>query len=68
MDLNTTERNITARSVLTPGLVDFQKFIFGDRYHVTTSALAQVFSHNDRSHAMDNLFQSLQNVSCVVAV
>ena len=43
MDLNTTEWNITARSVLTPGLVDFQKFIFGDRYHLTTSALAQVF-------------------------
>ena len=31
--LNTSEWNVTAESVLTPGLVDLQKFMFSDRYH-----------------------------------
>ena len=42
MNLNTSERNVTARSVLIPGLVDLQKFMFSYRYHLTGSALAQV--------------------------
>ena len=43
MDLNTSEQNVTARSVLIPGLMDLQKFIFNDRYHLRASALAWVF-------------------------
>ena len=42
MDLNTSELNLTTGSVLTLGLVDLQKFMFSDRYHLTASALAQV--------------------------
>ena len=42
LDLNTSERNVTAGSVLTPGLVDLQKFMFSDRYHLTASALTRV--------------------------
>ena len=64
MDLNTSERKVTAGSVLTPGLVYLQKFMFSDRYHLTASALTL----NDGFHAMDNLFQSLQEISFVVAV
>ena len=41
MDLNTSERNITAGSVLTPKLVDLQKFMFSDIYHLKVSALAR---------------------------
>ena len=42
MDLNTSERNVTARSDLKAGLVDLQKFMFSDRYHLTASALTRV--------------------------
>ena len=42
MDLNTPERNVTAGSILMPGLVDLQKFMFSDRYHLRASALARV--------------------------
>ena len=42
MDLNTTEQNVTAGSVLTPWLVDLQKFVFSERYHLTGSELARV--------------------------
>ena len=42
IDLNTSEQNVIAGSVLTPGLVDLQKFMFSDRYHLTASALARV--------------------------
>ena len=42
MDMNTSEQNVTAGSILMPGLVDLQKFMFSDRYHLTASALAQV--------------------------
>ena len=42
MDLNTSERNVTVGSVLTAELVDLQKFMFSDRYHLTVSALTQV--------------------------
>ena len=31
-----------AVSVLTPGLVDLQKFMFSNKYHLTVSALARV--------------------------
>ena len=40
MDLNASEQNITAGSVLTPELVDLQKYMFSDRYHLIASALA----------------------------
>ena len=42
MDLNTSERNITAGSVMTAGLVNLQKFMFSDRYHLTASTLTRV--------------------------
>ena len=42
IDLNTSEQNITARSVLTPELVDLQKFMFSGRYNLIPSALAGV--------------------------
>ena len=42
MDLNSFEQNVTARFVLKPGLVDLQKFMSSDRYHLTASALARV--------------------------
>ena len=42
MDLNTYEWNITTGSVMTPRIVDLQKFMFNDRYHLTASALARV--------------------------
>ena len=35
MDLNTSERNVTAGYVLTPGLVDLRKFMLSDGYHLT---------------------------------
>ena len=41
MDLNASERNVTVESVLTPGLVDLEKFMFSDRYHLTASTLTQ---------------------------
>ena len=43
MDLNTSEWNVAVRSVLTPGLVDLQKFMFINKYHLTASALAWVY-------------------------
>ena len=42
MDLTTCERNITAGSVLTAGLVDLYKFMFSDRCHLTASTLTRV--------------------------
>ena len=43
MNFNTSERNVIGGSVFTPGLVDLQKFMFSDRYHLTASTLARVF-------------------------
>ena len=40
--LNTSEWNIAARSVLMPGLVDLQKFMFLNKYHLTASVLVWV--------------------------
>ena len=42
LDLNASERNATAGSVLTPGLVDLQKFMFSDRSHLIATTLARV--------------------------
>ena len=42
MDLNTSEWNVTVRSILTAGLVDLLNFMFSDRYHLTASALTRV--------------------------
>ena len=42
MDLNVFEWHVTARSVLTLGLVDLEEFMFSDRYHLAGSALTQV--------------------------
>ena len=42
LDLNISEWNLTAGSVLTQGLVDLQKFKFSDRYHLTASTLGRV--------------------------
>ena len=42
MDLNIFEQNVTARSFLTFELLDLQRFMFSDRYHLTVSALARV--------------------------
>ena len=42
MDLNTSELNVTAGSVLIVGLVDLPKLMFSDRYHLTASVLTQV--------------------------
>ena len=36
------EQNVTAKSVLTPGFVELQKFMFSDRYHLAVSTLARV--------------------------
>ena len=60
MNFNTSERNVIGGSVLTPGLVDLQKFMFSDRYHLRASTLARV-------HGMDNVFQSLYDFSFAVA-
>ena len=70
MDLNTSERNVTARSFLMLELVDFQKFMFSDRYHLTVSALAGVCSLMMRlmlwinffNHYRTSLLLSLLNV------
>ena len=43
MDLKTSERNVITGSVLMLGLVDLQKFMFSDRYYLTTSTLARVY-------------------------
>ena len=39
--MNTSEKNVTSRPVFTPGLVDLQKFMFSDRYHLTASVLTR---------------------------
>ena len=67
VDLNTSERNVTAGSVLIPGLVDLEKFMLSDRYHLSFHVNSSL-SLDDGSHAVDNLFQSLQDVSFVVVV
>ena len=68
MDLKTSEQNVTG-SVLRPGLADLQKFMFSDRYHLAATTLARVcLPLNGGPHAMDNVFQLLQDVSFVVAV
>ena len=64
MDLNTSEQNVTAGSVLTPGLVDLQKFMFSDRYHLTASALVRVCPWMTGL----NLLQLLDDMSSVVTV
>ena len=42
MDLTTSQQNVTAGSVLTPGPAKLHKFMFSDRYHLTASTLAWV--------------------------
>ena len=42
MDLNTSEQNITAGSVLKPGLQELWKFMFSDRYQFTASTLVWI--------------------------
>ena len=42
MDLNTSEQNVTAGSVLKPGLQELWKFMFSDRYQLTASTLVCV--------------------------
>ena len=42
MDLNTSEQNVTATSVLMPGLLDSQKVMFSDIYHLTASTFTRV--------------------------
>ena len=42
MDLNFSELNVIAKSVLRAGLLDFQKFMFSNRYHLTAPALTRV--------------------------
>ena len=58
MDLNTSEQNLTVGFVLTPELVDLQKFMFSDiplnNLHVSSS-----LTLDGRPHVIDNLFQSL---------
>ena len=58
MDLNTSEQNLTAGSVLMPEPVDLQKFMFSDiplnNLHVSSS-----LTIDGRPHVIDNLFQSL---------
>ena len=39
MGIDGLEQNVTAGSVLTTKLLDLQKFMFSDRYHLTASAL-----------------------------
>ena len=58
MDLNTSERSVTAGPVLTPGLMDLQKFMFSDSYHLTASALARV------CHLMMGLMLSKTSFNC----
>ena len=68
MDLNASEQNVTARSVLTPGLVELLKFMLFEEIPFDSLLVSSSLSLDDRSHAMDNLFQSLQDVSFVVDV
>ena len=68
MDLNASEKNVTARSVLTPGLVELLKFMLFEEIPFDSLLVSSSLSLDDRSHAMDNLFQSLQDVSFVVDV
>ena len=68
MDLNASEQNVTARSVLTPGLVELLKFMLFEETPFDSLLVSSSLSLDDRSHAMDNLFQSLQDVSFVVDV
>ena len=42
MDLNTSGQNVTATSVLMPGLLDLQKAMFSDSYRLTASTLTRV--------------------------
>ena len=58
------ERNSRIR--LDARLVDLQKFIFSDRCHLAASTLARVCP--SMTGLKDNVFQSLQDVSFVVAV
>ena len=48
------ERN--SLSILTPGLVDLQKFMFTDRYHLTASALARLCLLMTSLYAINNVF------------
>ena len=66
MDLTTSERNVTAGSALTAELVNLQKFIFRDRCHLKVFRVKSSFSLHEGSYAMDNLLQSLQDVSFLV--
>ena len=58
MDMNTSERSVTAGPVLTPGLMDLQKFMFSDSYHLTASTLARV------CHLMMDLMLSKTSFNC----
>ena len=66
MDLTTSERNVTAGSALTAELVDLQKFMFSDRCHLKVFRVKSSFSVHEGSFAMDNLHQSLQDVTFLV--
>ena len=66
MDLTTSKRNVTAGSALTAELVDLQKFMFSDRCHLKVFRVKSSFSVHEGSFAMDNLLQSLQDVTFLV--
>ena len=62
MDLTTSERNVTAGSALTAELVD----LLSDRCHLKVFRVKSSFSVHEGSFAMDNLHQSLQDVTFLV--
>ena len=68
VDFNASEKNVTARSVLTPELVELLKFMFFEEIPFDSLLVSSSLSLDDRSRAMDNLFQSLQDVSFVADV
>ena len=68
MDLNIFEWNITARSVFMPGLVDLQKFMFSDRYHLTAPTLVRVCLSMTGLMLWITSFNRCKDVSFVVAL
>ena len=68
MVLITQQRNVTVGSALWLRLTNLHTLMFSDRYHLTAFCVCLIFSLDDGSHALDNVFQSLQDVSFVIAV
>ena len=68
MDMNTSEQNVTAGTILMPGLVDLQKFMFSDRYHLTAPTLVRVCLSMTGLMLWITSFNRCKDVSFVVAL